>query len=80
LDLVLPLVTTNPARMLKLAGKGRIAAGCDADVLVLERGLAIREVIARGQRMVIEGEPAKEEKFLEESKRSIELVGGKLEE
>jgi beta-aspartyl-dipeptidase (metallo-type) len=80
LDLVLPLVTTNPARMLKLAGKGRIAGGCDADVLVLEQGLAIREVIARGQRMVIEGEPAKEEKFLGESKRSIELVGGKFEE
>lgn len=48
LDLVLPLATSTPARVLKLEKKGRLDAGCDADVLVLAPGtLEVREVIAR---------------------------------
>lgn len=74
----LPFVTSNTARVLKLAGKGRLEEGCDADVVVLERrGLEIREVIARGRRMVRQSEPAVKEKFLEGSDREIELVGKK---
>lgn len=38
LEQVLPWVTSNPARILKLAGKGAIAAGHDADLLLLEVG------------------------------------------
>jgi beta-aspartyl-dipeptidase (metallo-type) len=76
LDLALPLVTTNPARILKLQRKGRLAPGCDADILVLDRGtLDLREVIARGRRMVIDGQLAVREKFLEKSKRNVTLVG-----
>ncbi len=79
LDLVLPLVTSNPARILKLEGKGRLESGCDADVIILERGsLAIRDVIARGKRVVTDGTPTLHEKFLEQSKRSISLVGDKF--
>lgn len=36
LDDVLPLVTANPARILKLPSKGQIAVGCDADILLLQ--------------------------------------------
>ncbi|HYP07186.1 MAG TPA: amidohydrolase family protein, partial [Bryobacteraceae bacterium] len=32
-DVVLPLVTANPARVLKLSRKGRLEPGCDADLL-----------------------------------------------
>jgi G6PDH family F420-dependent oxidoreductase len=56
LERVLPLVTTNVARVLKLEHKGRIRRGADADIVVLERGsLRIREVIARGRRVVADG-------------------------
>lgn len=76
LDLVLPLVTTNPARLLKLQGKGRIAAGCDADLLIVEpEGLTIRDVLARGRCVVRDGQLVHREKFLEKSKRAFELVG-----
>jgi len=76
LDFVLPLVTTNPARVLKLDKKGCLEAGKDADVLILSRDtLEIRDVIARGKRMIADGEPIVREKFLSKSSRSIDLVG-----
>lgn len=36
LEEVLPLMTRNPASILKLRGKGRIAVGCAADILLLQ--------------------------------------------
>jgi beta-aspartyl-dipeptidase (metallo-type) len=46
----LQVVTSNPARMLKLRGKGRIAVGADADLLLLDpKTLELRSVIARGR-------------------------------
>lgn len=36
LEEVLPLATANPARLLRLGGKGRIAVGADADILLLQ--------------------------------------------
>lgn len=76
LDLVLPLVTSNPARILELEGKGRLAVGCDADVLVLEKeSLTVRDVIARGVQLFADGEMVRRERFLEGSKRKISLVG-----
>lgn len=57
LELVLPLCTRNPAAVLKLAQKGRLAAGLDADVLVLRHeSLEIEHVFARGRQMVAHGE------------------------
>jgi beta-aspartyl-dipeptidase (metallo-type) len=45
----------NPAAVYKLQGKGRVAAGMDADLLVLDGGLNIRDVFARGKRLVADG-------------------------
>jgi beta-aspartyl-dipeptidase (metallo-type) len=76
LERVLPFLTTNTAQVLKLERKGRLAVGCDADLLVLDReGLEIRDVIATGRRMVRGGCPAVSERFLEGSDREIRLSG-----
>ncbi len=73
---LLPLVTTNPARVLALEDKGRLAPGLDADVLVLEPGtLAVRDVFARGQRLVADGRLVARDAFLSSSNRVIELRG-----
>lgn len=49
LEKVLRLVTYNPARVLGLSQKGRIAVGYDADFLLLDEMLNIRATIARGR-------------------------------
>jgi beta-aspartyl-dipeptidase (metallo-type) len=80
LERVLPLVTSNTARVLKLDGKGRLAIGKDADVLVLQKSsLELREVIAGGRRLMRDGVVAVAERFLEESNRRISLAGRKGE-
>ena len=80
LDVVLPLVTTNTARVLRLPHKGALAAGKAADVVVLDRdGLEVREVISKGRRLVVEGQLAVRERFLEGSDRRITLTGDKFE-
>ncbi|HKZ42673.1 MAG TPA: beta-aspartyl-peptidase, partial [Candidatus Hodarchaeales archaeon] len=45
----LPLLTSNPATLLGLVKKGRIAEGCDADILVLDDMGILRLVFARGK-------------------------------
>lgn len=50
-------MTANPAKILKLKSKGRIAAGMDADLCLLDANLDIDTVIARGQVMVQDGRP-----------------------
>ena len=58
LDQALPLVTTNVARVLGIERrKGSIAAGLDADLVFLDRDLAVDTVVARGRVMVRGGEP-----------------------
>lgn len=48
--------TSNPADLLKLKGKGRIAAGGDADLVLVEKNtLQIHTVLATGQIMVQDG-------------------------
>ena len=57
LGTALQVVTSNPARILKLRGKGRLAAGADADLVLLDPGtLEIRGVIARGRWLMKSGE------------------------
>lgn len=51
---LLPL-TLNPARILKLASKGRIEVGCDADILLLNTDLKLIGVMAKGKWLVQEG-------------------------
>jgi beta-aspartyl-dipeptidase (metallo-type) len=78
LDQVLPLVTVNPATVLKLGNKGVLETGKEADVVILDRStLEIRHVIARGRKMVSDGELAVEEHFLGDSSRNLSLVGQK---
>lgn len=79
LERVLPLVTLNPARAVKLdKRKGTLEAGKDADVVVLKRDtLDVVEVVARGNRLVVDGRVTAREKFLQESYRTIRLEGDK---
>jgi beta-aspartyl-dipeptidase (metallo-type) len=78
LEQVLPLVTINTARALRLSQKGKLAQGLDADVLVLQKDdLELLEVFARGKRMVGAGKLLVTEKFLAESNRRISLHGAK---
>lgn len=76
LEEMLPLVTANPARVLKLARKGWLDVGQDGDILVLARdSLEIKHVFARGQCLMRDGRLIVAEKFLEHSNRSIALNG-----
>lgn len=56
-DLACSTITSNPARILQLRGKGRIEQGYDGDCVALTEDLAIRYVWARGKLMVREGKP-----------------------
>jgi beta-aspartyl-dipeptidase (metallo-type) len=73
---ILPFVTTNAARALKLKDKGRIAEGMAADILVMENQiLELREVISGGRRLVREGKLGFNEQFLVDSNREVVLHG-----
>jgi beta-aspartyl-dipeptidase (metallo-type) len=49
LERVLPAFTTNPARLLMLSRKGRLAPGADADLVVLDETGGVADVMARGR-------------------------------
>lgn len=49
LEAALPAFTSNPARLLRLARKGTIAIGNDADLVVLDEQLAAETVLVRGE-------------------------------
>jgi beta-aspartyl-dipeptidase (metallo-type) len=49
LEDVLPAFTSNVARLLRLPGKGRIAPGSDADLVVLDSAHRVRDVMALGR-------------------------------
>ena len=54
----LQVITSNPARILKLKGKGHLSAGGDADIVLLDpESLEIRGVIAKGRWLMKEGVP-----------------------
>ena len=58
----LRLVTQHPARALGLeARKGSLAPGKDADIVVMDAGLEVRHVFARGRRLLADGQPVDEE-------------------
>ncbi len=48
--------TRNPAKLFRLHRKGRIVPGLDADLVVLDRDLQVRDVWAKGRPMVWNGE------------------------
>lgn len=48
LEKILPLMTSNPAKILKLRSKGMLAVGKDADIIMLSStNLKLRSVITR---------------------------------
>jgi len=49
LDELLPYFTANVAKLMRLPGKGVIAPGCDADLLVLDNKLQVQHLMAKGQ-------------------------------
>lgn len=50
LETALRVITSNPARILKLKAKGRLEPGLDADVVLVDpKDLEVRTVIAKGQ-------------------------------
>jgi beta-aspartyl-dipeptidase (metallo-type) len=49
--------TANTAGLLGLARKGRLAAGADADILILDAGGQVDRVYARGRQLVTGGQP-----------------------
>jgi beta-aspartyl-dipeptidase (metallo-type) len=78
LEDVLPLATTNTARVLQLADAGELAPGKLADVLVMrQEDLEIVHVLARGRPMVRDGRLCVQERFREGSNRRIHIDGSK---
>jgi beta-aspartyl-dipeptidase (metallo-type) len=51
-------VTSNPARILKLSKKGRIAIGMDADLVLLDSEYRVYHLIANGKFLVKNGKQA----------------------
>jgi beta-aspartyl-dipeptidase (metallo-type) len=75
---VLPLVTANAAKVLKLPRKGCLKPGADADILVLRaQSLELSDVFARGRRLVERGRLTKAERFLQSSNRKVVLHGSR---
>ncbi|WP_079506733.1 beta-aspartyl-peptidase [Mesobacillus jeotgali] len=52
LEVAIRVITANPAAILKLSQKGRVEAGRDADLVLLDENLEVNTVIAMGQLMV----------------------------
>ncbi|NJD31160.1 MAG: beta-aspartyl-peptidase [Gammaproteobacteria bacterium] len=63
LERVLPAFTVNPARLLRLAGKGEIAVGGDADLVALDAKDGAHTVIIRGIVHVQDGAPVRRGTF-----------------
>ena len=55
LEIALKVLTENPAKILKLKQKGRIAAGYDADLVLLDGNLNLHSVFALGKQVVSNG-------------------------
>ena len=59
LDETLPYFTSNIAKLMRLSSKGSIAAGQDADLLVLDENLELQHVMASGRWHIKNGEQQK---------------------
>lgn len=57
------LITANPARNMKLPGKGRIAVGLDADIALFDDTWQLQGVVARGCQLMRDGKVVKKGNF-----------------
>ena len=57
LEIAIRALTCNPAKILKLKTKGKIEAGMDADICILNKDIDIDMVIAKGRIMVQNQKP-----------------------
>lgn len=57
------LITSNPAKNMKLHGKGKIAVGYDADITIFDDTWKLQSVIARGKQMMRDGQIIKKGNF-----------------
>lgn len=67
LERILPIMTSNVAGVLLLPQKGRIAAGADADLVVLDNDHHVHDVMARGRFVVRARRPTARGTFERES-------------
>ena len=51
LEIALSAITSNPAEILNLKGKGKIEEGYDADLCILDQSLQVMGVIAKGKKV-----------------------------
>jgi beta-aspartyl-dipeptidase (metallo-type) len=65
LEKVLPAFTSNPARLLRLHDKGRVAVGGDADLIALDETGRPRDVMIKGAWFVRDGVPERRGLFEE---------------
>jgi beta-aspartyl-dipeptidase (metallo-type) len=76
LEQILPCVTANTARVLKLPAKGRLEPGADGDVAVMRQdSLELVAVIAKGRAVMKESRIEHRESFLAESNRRVNWYG-----
>lgn len=62
-DKAFRLITVNPARNMKLNGKGKVAVGADADLTLFDDAWNLQCVISRGQMMMRDGAIIKKGNF-----------------
>jgi beta-aspartyl-dipeptidase (metallo-type) len=60
---ILPSMTSNVARLLRLPGKGRLEAGNDADLVCFDPEFRVRHVMALGHWMIQDGSPVEKGVF-----------------
>ena len=49
LETAIRVITSSPAEIFQLSGKGRLEIGFDADVVLLDKNLSIEAVMAMGR-------------------------------
>lgn len=77
LEIALATLTRNPAAFYKLKGKGRIAAGLDADLVLADPAtLEVRTVLARGRILMEDGRLQAMGTFEPEERPDLRLAAG----